>query len=51
MRPRTLEEAISYDNFALLRKGTLSIGIPIPDTLPEAYQNMGSLHQTSKIVR
>jgi putative ATP-dependent endonuclease of OLD family len=40
MRPRTLEEAISYDNFALLRKGTLSIGISIPDTLPEAYQNI-----------
>jgi putative ATP-dependent endonuclease of OLD family len=40
MRPRTLEEAIAYENFALLRTGTLSIGIPIPGTLPEAYQNI-----------
>ncbi len=40
MRPRTLEEAIAYENFALLRTGILSIGIPIPGTLPEAYQNI-----------
>lgn len=37
MRPRTLEEAIAYENFALLRAGTLSIGIRIPDSLEEAY--------------
>jgi len=40
MRPRTLEEAIAYENFALLRSGTLSIGISIPDTLPEAFQSI-----------
>jgi hypothetical protein len=40
MRPRTLEEAIAYENFALLRSGTLSIGIAIPGTLPEAYQSI-----------
>ena len=40
MRPRTLEEAIAYENFALLRAGTLSIGITIPGTLPEAYQDI-----------
>jgi putative ATP-dependent endonuclease of the OLD family len=38
MRPRTLEEAIAYENFPLLRTGALSIGIPIPGTLSEAYQ-------------
>lgn len=40
MRPRTLEEAIAYENFELLRTGKISIGIPIPDTLPEAYQKI-----------
>ena len=38
MRPRTLEEAIAYENFALLRAGTISIGIQIPEALPDAYQ-------------
>ena len=37
MCPRTLEEAIAYENFALLRAGSLSIGITIPDDLGEAY--------------
>lgn len=37
MRPRTLEEAIAYENFALLRAGTLSIGRQIPDSLEDAY--------------
>jgi len=37
MRPRTLEEAIAYDNFSLLRSGALSIGIPIPASLDDAY--------------
>ena len=37
MRPRTLEEAIAYENFALLRAGTLSVGIAVPDSLEEAY--------------
>jgi hypothetical protein len=40
MRPRTLEEAIAYENFALLRTGKLSVDIPIPDTLPEAYEDI-----------
>ena len=38
LRPRTLEEAIAYENFALLRAGTLSVGIDIPEVLPDAYQ-------------
>jgi putative ATP-dependent endonuclease of the OLD family len=37
MIPRTLEEAIAYENFALLRAGTLSIGEAIPLLLPDAY--------------
>ncbi|WP_306605583.1 ATP-dependent endonuclease [Azonexus sp.] len=40
MRPRTLEEAIAYENFSLLRSGDISIGTAIPDTLPEAYQQI-----------
>lgn len=38
MRPRTLEEALAYENFALLRSGVLSIGIQIPDSLADAYE-------------
>lgn len=38
LRPRTLEEAIAYQNFGLLRSGTLSIGISIPTSLNDAYQ-------------
>ena len=38
LRPRTLEEAIAYHNFSLLRAGKLSVGIEIPATLPDAYQ-------------
>lgn len=37
-RPRTLEEAIVYENFGLLRSGTLSIGITTPPVLSDAYQ-------------
>lgn len=37
MRPRTLEEAIAYENFSLLRNGEISIGISIPDNLSDAY--------------
>lgn len=40
MRPRTLEEAIVYENFKLLRSGTLSIGIPIPVILSDVYQKV-----------
>lgn len=38
LRPRTLEEAIIYENFGLLRSGTLSIDITIPAHLGDAYQ-------------
>ncbi|WP_285374253.1 ATP-dependent endonuclease [Pseudomonas sp. lyk4-TYG-107] len=38
LRPRTLEEAIVYENFGLVRSGALSIGIPIPEFLNDAYQ-------------
>ena len=40
MRPRTLEEAIAYENFALLRSGSLSIGITIHESLAEAYDEI-----------
>lgn len=38
LRPRTVEEAIVYENFGLLRSGTLTIGVPIPTPMDEAYQ-------------
>jgi predicted ATP-dependent endonuclease of OLD family len=38
MRPRTLEEAIAYENFARIRSKAISIGIDIPAALPDAYQ-------------
>lgn len=38
MRPRTLEEAIVYENFALLRSGAISVGVPVPGDLAEAYE-------------
>ena len=38
LRPRTLEEAIAYQNFALLRAEKLWLGISIPGTLDEAYE-------------
>jgi predicted ATP-dependent endonuclease of OLD family len=38
LRPRTLEEAIVYENFGLLRAGALSIGITLPALLNDAYQ-------------
>lgn len=40
LRPRTLEEAIVYENFGLLRSGILSIGITIPKLLDDAYQSV-----------
>lgn len=40
LRPRTLEEAIVYENFGLLRSGTLYIGIAIPELLQEAYTSV-----------
>ena len=38
MIPRTLEEALAYENFALLRAETLSIGKAIPPLLSDAYE-------------
>lgn len=38
LTPRTLEEAIVYENFGLLRSDKLSIGITIPALHDEAYQ-------------
>lgn len=40
LRPRTLEEAIIYENFGLLRSGALSIGIIIPALLDDAYRDI-----------
>lgn len=40
LRPRTLEEAIVYENFGLIRSGTLSIGIAIPALHDGAYQSV-----------
>lgn len=40
MRPRTLEEAIAYENFTLIREGKLSMGITIPENLNEAYNGI-----------
>lgn len=40
LRPRTLEEAIVYENFALLRSGALTIGIAVPELLPDVYQDV-----------
>jgi putative ATP-dependent endonuclease of the OLD family len=37
MRPRTLEEAFAYQNFALFRDGILSLRLDIPVALNEAY--------------
>ena len=40
LRPRTLEEAIVYENFGLFRSGTLSIGTAIPEQLQDAYKSV-----------
>ena len=37
MRPRTLEEALAYENFALLRSGDMNIGVSVPIALADAY--------------
>ncbi|WP_241640310.1 ATP-dependent nuclease [Rosenbergiella epipactidis] len=37
-RPRTLEEAIVYENFALLQSCALTIGIDVPELLDDVYQ-------------
>lgn len=38
MIPRTLEEAIAYQNFALLRNESIPLGIPIPQGMGDAYE-------------
>jgi predicted ATP-dependent endonuclease of OLD family len=38
MVPRTIEEAFTYENFALLRSGQLNVGTDVPMDLAEAYQ-------------
>ena len=40
LRPRTLEEAIVYENIGLFRSGKLSIGVDIPKPLQDAYQSV-----------
>ena len=40
LRPRTLEEAIVYENFGLLRSGALSIGITVPALLDDVYRDV-----------
>lgn len=40
MRPRTLEEALAYDNFSLLREEKIKIGEAIPNDLNAAYQTV-----------
>lgn len=40
LSPRTLEEAIVYENFGLFRSGVLSIGITVPAILNDAYQEV-----------
>ncbi|RYH66900.1 MAG: ATP-dependent endonuclease, partial [Alcaligenaceae bacterium] len=40
LRPRTLEEAIVYENFGLLRSGALSIGVTVPALLGDVYQDV-----------
>ena len=37
-RPRTLEEALAYQNYSLLRSGALDIGITLPPGLPDLYE-------------
>lgn len=38
MRPRTLEEALAYQNFTLLRTGEILLGVPIAADLETAYE-------------
>jgi putative ATP-dependent endonuclease of the OLD family len=40
MRPRTIEEAFAYQNFALVKQRQLGLGTQIPDDLEEAYQEI-----------
>lgn len=47
MIPRTIEEAFAYDNYTMLRGGSLSVGIEVPDDLAEAYQTIFELVKSS----
>lgn len=38
MRPRTLEEAFAYQNFGLVRAGTVDLRTTIPENLEEVYE-------------
>lgn len=38
MRPRTLEEALAFQNCTLLQTGAITIVTPLPATLPEIYE-------------
>ncbi|HEY9219029.1 MAG TPA: ATP-dependent endonuclease [Phenylobacterium sp.] len=38
--PRTLEEAIAYENLAEFRAGTLSIGIEVPTSWPDVHEKI-----------
>jgi len=40
MIPRTIEEALAYDNFKLLRSEQLSLCITIPESLEDAYEEI-----------
>jgi putative ATP-dependent endonuclease of OLD family len=40
MIPRTIEEAFAFDNFAILRRGELSLGVNVPDVLEDAYKGI-----------
>ncbi|MDD2468923.1 MAG: hypothetical protein PHI97_33550 [Desulfobulbus sp.] len=37
MIPRTIEEAFAFDNFTILRKGELNLGVTLPEDLEDAY--------------
>lgn len=47
MLPRTLEEAIAYQNFAMLRGGQMALGVQIPAGLNAAYQEVYQHVQSS----
>lgn len=48
MRPRTIEEAFAYQNFALLRMEEIDIGVEIPEDLDAAYKEIYERVKSSK---
>ena len=38
LRPRTIEEALAYQNFPMVRSGAMSLGIAIPASINDAYE-------------